>query len=126
MELKDPPDPRRQDLIPVVTYAVERRIVAGKPDYWDFATQLELAVLGKQQAQASSTLGRALAAVREKWEPETTAQPAADPRGARAAGRGLAVGAGDGTGARPTRDLRSEREVVGAGDQERACGNLAN
>jgi hypothetical protein len=74
MELKDPPDPRRQDLIPVVTYAVERRIAAGKPDYWDFATQLELAVLGKQQAQASSALGRALAAVREKWEPETTAR----------------------------------------------------
>jgi hypothetical protein len=74
MELKDPPDPRRQDLIPVVTYAVERRIAAGKPDYWDFATQLELAVLGKQQAQASSALGKALAAVREKWEPETTAR----------------------------------------------------
>jgi len=74
MELRDPPDPRRQDLIPVVSYAVERRIAAGKPDYWDFATQLELAVLGKQQAPASSALGRALAAVREKWEPETTAR----------------------------------------------------
>jgi len=74
MELKDPPDPRRQGLIPVVTYAVERRIVAGKPDYWDFATQLELAVLGKQQAQSSTALGRALTAVREKWEPETTAR----------------------------------------------------
>src|SRR5262245_30013245 len=74
MELKDPPDPRRGDLIAVVTYAVERRIAAGKPDYWDFATQLELAVLGKQQAQASSALGKALAAVREKWEPETTAR----------------------------------------------------
>jgi hypothetical protein len=74
MELKDPPDSRGQHLIPVVTYAVERRIAAGKPDYWDFATQLELAVLGRQQAQASGALGRALAAVREKWEPETTAR----------------------------------------------------
>jgi hypothetical protein len=74
MELKDPPDPRRGDLIAVVTYAVERRIAAGRPDYWDFATLLELAVLGKQQAQASSALGKALAAVREKWEPETTAR----------------------------------------------------
>jgi len=74
MELKDPPDPRRQDLLPVVSYAVQRRIAAGKPDYWDFATQLELAVLGRQQARAASALGRALAAVREKWEPETTAR----------------------------------------------------
>jgi tetratricopeptide (TPR) repeat protein len=74
MELKDPPDPRRQELIAVVAYAVERRIAAGKPDYWDFATQLELAVLGRQQTQASNALGRALAAVREKWEPETTAR----------------------------------------------------
>ena len=62
MELKDPPDPRRESLIPVVTYAVERRIAAGKPDYWDFATQVELAVLGKDKAAASAALRRALAA----------------------------------------------------------------
>src|SRR3954465_2727659 len=31
MELKDPPDPRREPLIPVVSYAVERRIASGKP-----------------------------------------------------------------------------------------------
>src|SRR5262249_37584218 len=49
MELKDPPDPARETLIPVVAYAVERRIAAGKPDYWDFATQLELAVLAKDK-----------------------------------------------------------------------------
>lgn len=74
MELMDPPDPRRERLIPVVAYAVERRIAAGKPDYWDFATQLELAVLGRQKAESSTALAKALAAVREKWEPETTAR----------------------------------------------------
>ncbi len=74
MELKEPPDPRRQKLIPVVAYAAERRIAAGKPDYWDYATLLELAVLGKQKSDASAALGRALAAVREVWEPETTAR----------------------------------------------------
>jgi len=58
----------------VVAYAAERRIAAGKPDYWDYATLLELAVLGKQKADASAALGRALAAVREVWEPETTAR----------------------------------------------------
>jgi hypothetical protein len=72
MELKDPPDPRREKLIPVVTYAVERRIAAGKPDYWDHATRLELAVLAKDEQSALAALGDALAAVRESWEPETT------------------------------------------------------
>lgn len=74
MELKEPPDPRREKLVPVVAYAAERRIAAGKPDYWDYATQLELAVLGRQRAEAAAALGKALAAVREAWEPETTAR----------------------------------------------------
>jgi hypothetical protein len=74
MELKDPPDPRREKLIPVVRYAVERRVVAGKPDYWDYATLLELAVLGNDESAAAQALGDALANVRERWEPETTAR----------------------------------------------------
>ena len=53
MELKDPPDPRRTTLIPVVRYAVERRVAAGKPDYWDHATLLELAVIAKDQDRAT-------------------------------------------------------------------------
>ena len=72
MELKEPPDPRRLDLIPVVTYAVERRIAGGQPDYWDHATRLELAVLGKNEDKAAQSLGDALANIREPWEPETT------------------------------------------------------
>jgi len=72
MELKEPPDERRQKLIPVVTYAVGRKIAAGKPDYWDHATLLELAVLGKNEDDAGQALGDALANVREPWEPETT------------------------------------------------------
>jgi len=74
MELKEPPDPRRAQLLPVVTYAVERRIASGKPDYWDHATRLELAVLAKDEPKAMDALGNALAAVREAWEPETTAR----------------------------------------------------
>ncbi len=72
MELKDPPDPRRLEILPVVNYAVKRRVACGTPDYWDFATLMELAVLGKDEAAAVDALARALAAVREKWEPETT------------------------------------------------------
>ncbi|OQW38426.1 MAG: hypothetical protein A4S08_09900 [Proteobacteria bacterium SG_bin4] len=74
MELAEPPDPRRLKILPVVAYAVERRIVSGKPDYWDYATCLELAVLAKDEESAADALSSALAAVREPWEPETTAR----------------------------------------------------
>ena len=74
MELQEPPDPRRTRLLPVVAYAVERRIAAGQPDYWDHATRVELAVLAGDEAAAGFALGDALAAVREVWEPETTAR----------------------------------------------------
>ncbi len=74
MELKEPPDPQRKQLIPVVTYAVERRIATGKPDYWDHATLLELAILGKKEKNAKAALKAALPGVRESWEPETTAR----------------------------------------------------
>lgn len=72
MELKEPPDPERLKLLPVVSYAVERKVAAGRPDYWDHATRLELAVLAKQESQAKEILAEALAIVREAWEPETT------------------------------------------------------
>jgi len=72
MELKTKPDPQRKKLIPVVDYAVERRIATGKPDYWDYATRLELAMLAGNQNRALKALGEALAAMRESWEPETT------------------------------------------------------
>lgn len=74
MEQKEPPDPRQAILLPVVTYAVERRIAAGQPDYWDYATRLELATLARDQAGAEAALADALAHVRENWEPESTAR----------------------------------------------------
>ncbi|MBF0344786.1 MAG: DUF4071 domain-containing protein [Nitrospirae bacterium] len=72
MELKNPPDPEREKLIPVVTYAVQRRLATDKPDYWDYATLLELQVIAKDKVEALETLSKALAAIREKFEPETT------------------------------------------------------
>ena len=74
MEQREPPDPRRLALNPVVRYAVERRIAAGKPDYWDHATLLELAVLANDEPAACSSLAAALAALREPWEAKTTAR----------------------------------------------------
>jgi hypothetical protein len=90
MELAEPPDPRRIALIPVVAYAVERRIAAGQPDYWDYATRLELAVLARDEPGAVAALGDALAILRERWEAETTARNLRLIREARAA-RGESV-----------------------------------
>lgn len=72
MEPAEPLDPRREKLLPVVAYAVERRIATSKPDYWDHVTRLELAVLAKDAEAALNALEDALDAVRESWEAETT------------------------------------------------------
>jgi len=74
MEAKEPPDPRRERLLPVVSYGVERRIAQGAPDYWDYAALLELAVLARDHAGAEAALPNALARIRETWEPKTTAR----------------------------------------------------
>lgn len=74
MEVRDPPDPRRHALIPVVKYAALRRVASGKPDYWDHATLLEAAVLAGDESAARGALRSALPVIRESWEPETTAR----------------------------------------------------
>ena len=63
--MKEQPDPRQEALLPVVAYAVRRRIAAGQPDYWDYATVLELAVLASYTAAADAALADALAPFRE-------------------------------------------------------------
>ena len=72
MEICDPPDDARLELIPVVRYSVRRRIESGDPDYWDWATLLELEVLAWSTEAAFTALGEALSEVREAFEPETT------------------------------------------------------
>jgi hypothetical protein len=74
MTLRMPADPRLSDLLPVVRYAVERKIGSGKPDYWDYATMLELAVLANDENGAMDALAKAVAVIREHWEPQTTAR----------------------------------------------------
>ena len=72
MELREPPHPQRGMILPVVRYAVERKIAKGKPDYWDYATLIELAVIEMNEPLAWDALKKALAVVREIWEPKTT------------------------------------------------------
>ena len=64
---------RKAKLLPVVRYAVERRLASTKADYWDKATLLELAVLADDERASRDALGEALADVREPWEPTSTA-----------------------------------------------------
>src|SRR5512135_654402 len=72
MALRQPPDPRGRELLPVVRYSVRRRLATGAPDYWDWATLLELAVLDDDVGAVFDALMNALAAVREAWEPKST------------------------------------------------------
>jgi uncharacterized protein DUF4071 len=73
MEIRTPGGDEQKRLAPVVRYANERRMASGAPDYWDHATQLELAIIERDRELAGAAAGAALAAVRESWEPDTTA-----------------------------------------------------
>ena len=64
---------RKNELLPVVRFAVAQRLKGSKPIYWDFATLLELSVLDNNEKDSFKALSDALAAVRENWEPQTTA-----------------------------------------------------
>ena len=74
MEMAEPVDPRQAELLPVVRYAVKNRLATKTPDYWDYATLLELNVLADDRAGAEEALAASLVLVRETWEPETTAR----------------------------------------------------
>ena len=63
----------KNELLPVVRFAVGQRLASTRPDYWDHATLLELAVLSNDRAAARKSLSDALSRVREVWEPKTTA-----------------------------------------------------
>ena len=85
MEIRDPHDDRIREILPVVKYSVTRRLSSGNPNYWDHATLLELAVLGGDEAGEADALAAALSAVRESWQPDTTALNLGFIREARAA-----------------------------------------
>ena len=72
LRILDPGNSEYKSLRPVVGYAVERKMVAGVPDYWDHATCMELAVLDGDRDTAKRSLGDALGAQREPWEAATT------------------------------------------------------
>jgi tetratricopeptide (TPR) repeat protein len=73
MEIRGPGGSAQRELIPVVRYACLRRIDGGGADYWDHATRLELGVIARDADEAAAGARAALAAIRESWEPESTA-----------------------------------------------------
>ena len=73
MEIAD--DPRRHALLPVVRYAVERRLIhPAHANYWDHASRVELAVLADDADAAYDALSGALSVPYENWQLETTAE----------------------------------------------------
>jgi MAP3K TRAFs-binding domain len=73
LTIRDPAEPRLPELCKAVEQAVGLKLRAGVTDYFDYATKVELCVLSKQPVEARTSLGIALAKIREPWEPETTA-----------------------------------------------------
>lgn len=74
MEMADPVPAEQAELLPVVSYAVKRKMARTKPDYWDHATLLELAVLAGEERPAMDSLSDALALGTYDWMVETTAR----------------------------------------------------
>jgi hypothetical protein len=74
MELREAPDTRREELIPVVRYAVKRKLAKPKADYWDLATLLELEVLANAADAAKDVLERIASTHSAAWQRETTAR----------------------------------------------------
>jgi hypothetical protein len=71
MNMMDRPDPRQAAVLPVVRYAASQK-AKRNPDYWDYATLLELAVLAGDSADAEAQLTEALALAHQAWEVEST------------------------------------------------------
>jgi hypothetical protein len=85
MEIRNPGGEAQRALLPVVRYANRRRLEGRGDDYWDRATRLELGVIARDREEAIAGARAALAAVREPWEPESTAYNLSLIREARAA-----------------------------------------
>jgi hypothetical protein len=64
---------QKNELVPVVVFAIRQRLKSTAPRYWDYATLLELAVLEGNVPEVQRNLASALACEFESWSTETTA-----------------------------------------------------
>lgn len=72
MSTLDEPDPRLDELLPVVLFATKQRIAQTSPDYWDYATLMELEVIAHNSKGAKEALLKALPHADEDWMKKTT------------------------------------------------------
>jgi len=72
MSSLDEPDARLDELLPVVLFATKQRIAQTSPDYWDYATLMELEVIADNPKRAKEALLKALPLATEDWMKETT------------------------------------------------------
>lgn len=73
MTFLEEPDPRQKELMPVVRFAVNQKVIHGKPDYWDYATLMELEVISTGNFKtAQRYLFKALPLVDEAFMAKTT------------------------------------------------------
>jgi hypothetical protein len=73
LEVRDPGGATQQGLLPVVRYANNRQVKERDSDYWDHETRLVLGIIARDRDEATAGARAALAAVRESWEPVSTA-----------------------------------------------------
>lgn len=72
MFLKEPPDPRRHELLPVVRFSAKEATLSCKADYWDHATLAEAAALAGDGEGALDACRSALATDPLPWQARTT------------------------------------------------------
>ncbi len=72
MSSLDTPDKRLDELLPVVLFATKQRIEQSNPDYWDYATLMELEVISHHPKEAKEALLKALPLATEDWMKQTT------------------------------------------------------
>lgn len=73
MTFLEKPDPRQDELMPVVRYAVNQKVAHGKPDYWDYATLMELEIISSGNFEtAQEYLLKALPLAEEAFMSKTT------------------------------------------------------
>lgn len=72
MSALDEIDPRLEELLPVVLFATKQRIGQTSPDYWDYATLMELEIIAHHPKEAKEALLKALPYADEDWMKKTT------------------------------------------------------
>ncbi len=78
-------DPAKDELVPIVRYALKRKIATGERDYWDYAGLLEADIIVDDADSARTSLKAALPLCHQTWMAESTLDQLVDLRRAREA-----------------------------------------